>query len=349
MSVHRHERPQLPPADAAAYGGPTGTPIDLDPTADLIGAALAGCRPCQRQRMYEVTRGDHLAVTHLLAMSYNTVSQILAPMIGPMSDAHITSRYQPATGTVFRALRDQGPAAAAAAVHALDRDGRRVAIDDALDLIAGVPGALEAFATMPALVEAVPHLATANPGPGAGLGRQPDVRVVSYDELQVAIGDLPDGPTDLLVGWYGPYPALVADKPPTRVGVTGVLEPATPAFDLDRRAWLSAGFTTASPDTQPPALPPGWRVQIRYGGLATVRVPGTVRVTGGDYWWQADEVGAAIELPEVWLAAAREHGAVALLIGDIGLDLDDNYAAAMTRATAAGRIVVGLAALDETR
>lgn len=322
--AHRHERAPMPPVDAGHYGGPAGAVVDMDDVLDLVAAALAGCKPCQRQGMYAVTRArDHLAATHLVATAYRLVSQVLAPITGkPMDDAHLATRYAEPTQRVFRALRDQGPAAAGAVMAGLDRDGRRAAVDDALDLIAGLPGALELLAT---LDPAGPAAAAAEP---AGEGR---VKVVTVDQL---VDELPPGPSDLMLAWWGPYPALVADEPPLAALV------GDRALNLHLQTWLAQGFTTAHPDQAPPVVP-GWTVRVRADALAAIGTP------GGGAWWEADQAGLAVEIPFVWLGAARKLGKVAILAGDIGADRTDDHAAAMDQAVRAGRVAVGLAVLDD--
>jgi hypothetical protein len=68
----------------------------------------------------------------------------------------------------------------------------------------------------------------------------------------------------------------------------------------------------------------------------------------GGWWWQADTAGQAVELPGEWVATARQHGAVAVLAGDIGLAgaaTGEQFGAAMDAAVTAGRVAYGLAAL----
>jgi hypothetical protein len=56
--------------------------------------------------------------------------------------------------------------------------------------------------------------------------------------------------------------------------------------------------------------------------------------------------------PAEWAAAARQHGGVVILAGDIGLDDADSaqeFGDAMTVAIAAGRVACGLAAITTAK
>lgn len=135
---HQHTRPPLQPVDAAHYGLP-GTTIDLDNAAALLGAAIAGCRPCQDIGLDTISHGDPLAAAHLIGAAYAAITFVHAEVLGtrdhdPGSDTH----YAPPTRSVFTAMRTDGPAAAAEAVQVLGPAARRAALDDALDLLVGM-------------------------------------------------------------------------------------------------------------------------------------------------------------------------------------------------------------------
>lgn len=322
MTTHRHDRPPLRPVNPATYGAPAGAAVNMDDAWNLLAAALEGCRACQRAGMYEVTRAhDHLPAAHLIATAYNVVSSVIAPRVGPMSDEHIALKYAPPTQRVFRALRDEGPAAAAGIVAAMNRDERRAAVDDALDLLAGINGAMETL-------EALEQPASEGPFDAAG------VKVVTLDELGLQLDLLPPAPKDLLLAWWARHAAVVADAPPVP-GLT-----AAGAVDLNIETWKERGFDLADPFTAPPRLPAGWAVRLRDRALEAIATPGGA-------WWQADEAGLATRIPDPWVETARTHRAVAVIVGDIGLDRTDDIEDALARAVRAGRVACGLAALQE--
>lgn len=340
---HRHDRPEFPPVDAAVYGGTAGQSVDMTAAADLIGAAMAGCRPCQRSGMYEVSRGQAIPAAHLIATGFNVLSQAYAPVAGPIPDQVLNTRYHQATARVWRAMRDAGPAAAGRIVTEMNRDDRRAALDDALDTIAGMPDAVrvidQMFRTQQTAGNPVSDLSLSEL---QSLGRTlvdgadfAGVRVVDVSDLvDEATGPEPVG--GLTIGWYGQYPALVADEQPSTIAIGG-----TGAADLVKQSWIRAGFVEAAPDTQPPALPQGWAVQLHGQTLVSVTAP------GDHMWWQADDAGLAVQLPTEWTDAVRRMQTVALVAGDIGLDLvdGDGYAEAVRHAIRVGRVVHGLAAL----
>jgi hypothetical protein len=141
-------------------------------------------------------------------------------------------------------------------------------------------------------------------------------------------------PTDVILGWYGPYPALIADEPAVPALLT-----ADGAVNLALGTWLSQGFTVAAPDTIPPRLPDGWSARIAGSTLRGITCP-----PDGGWWWKTDTAGQAVRLPAEWTQAAREQGGVVILAGDIGLDdTSRQFGDAITTAIAAGRVAYGLA------
>jgi hypothetical protein len=153
--------------------------------------------------------------------------------------------------------------------------------------------------------------------------------------------DIPPAPARLRLGWFGAYPALIADTPPSTVTGAGTV-------DLTRQPWLSAGFAPANPGWMPPPPRlPGWTVHTRGGALAAVTVNAAP-------WWAADATGRCVRIPPEWRHAARVKDAVVILAGDIGAhlvttntDYDPHYRAAVNRAFQADRLAYGLAALAE--
>lgn len=148
----------------------------------------------------------------------------------------------------------------------------------------------------------------------------------------------PPAPNGVIIGWYGMYPALIADEPAAPAMLT-----ADGAVNLALGTWLSRGFTVAVPDTTPPQLPAGWSARLAGSTLRGITAP-----PDGGWWWAADAAGQAVQLPAEWTEAARERGAVVILAGDIGLDTartDREFGDAMTSAIAGGRVAYGLAAV----
>jgi hypothetical protein len=145
-----------------------------------------------------------------------------------------------------------------------------------------------------------------------------------------------------MVGWFTSYPALVADEPPSMIALTSQSRggPTPPDVAVGRVRPGQPGLDAASPTAG------RWTVRVRGGALAAIGTP------NGGTWWEADAAGRAVYLPHDWLTAARAKETVMILAGDIGLDLvttDADYQAAMNRDVAAGRLLYGLATLDETR
>jgi hypothetical protein len=148
----------------------------------------------------------------------------------------------------------------------------------------------------------------------------------------------PPGPSDVMLGWYGPHAALIADEPATPAMLT-----PDGAINLALGTWLNEGFAVAVPNTIPPPLPSGWAVHVAGRSLRGVTAP-------GGWWWQADTAGQAVQLPGEWVTAAHQHGTVAVLAGDIGLAdaaTGQEFTAAMHAAITAGRVAYGLAGLTE--
>jgi hypothetical protein len=148
----------------------------------------------------------------------------------------------------------------------------------------------------------------------------------------------PPSPSDVILGWYGPYPALIADEPAT----PAMLTPDGPV-NLALGTWLSEGFVIATPGAMPPQLPAGWSARLDGSTLLGITAP-----PDGGWWWRADAAGQAVTIPAEWAGAARQHGGVVILAGDIGLDdagSSQESGDAMTAAIAAGRVACGLAAI----
>jgi hypothetical protein len=166
-------------------------------------------------------------------------------------------------------------------------------------------------------------------------------QVTTFAEVTAArqaalVSDTPPATPDVMLAWFGPYAALVADEPATPAMLT-----ADGAVNLSLGTWLLKGFTVAAPGTAPPPAP-GWAVHLRGRSLQGITAP------GGGWWWQADTAGQAVELPSEWVAAARQHGAVAVLAGDLRLAGDSTqqqFTAALDTAIAAGRVAYGLTAI----
>jgi hypothetical protein len=148
----------------------------------------------------------------------------------------------------------------------------------------------------------------------------------------------PPTPSDVILGWYGPYPALIADEPAVPALLT-----ADGPVNLSLGAWLSQGFTVATPDTIPPRLPDGWSARLAGSTLHGITSP-----PDGGWWWKTDTAGQAVRLPAEWTQVARQQGGVVILAGDIGLGdatTSQQFGDTITAAIAAGRVAYGLAPL----
>jgi hypothetical protein len=145
----------------------TGRPLDLAPLSALIGAAWAGCRPCQLRGIDLVLDGPPEAVAHLAGMTWLGLSRSVALVTARAAAGipaqvlvQVLDRFQPATRDVFRSLNlqvrasDAYPPSIEAAYRArqrqralemnevvcrrLTRPERRQVVEDCLDILTGL-------------------------------------------------------------------------------------------------------------------------------------------------------------------------------------------------------------------
>lgn len=156
--------------------------------------------------------------------------------------------------------------------------------------------------------------------------------VIQARRAAAGYSEPPPAPSDVMLSWYGPYPALIADEPATPAMLT-----PDGTINLALAAWLNEGFAIAVPDTIPPHVT-GWAVHLSGRCLRRITAP------GGRWWWKADTAGQAVELPGPWIGAIRQHGAAAILVGDIGLAdtaIGEEFTDAIHAAVTAGRVAYG--------
>jgi len=112
--------------------------------------------------------------------------------------------------------------------------------------------------------------------------------------------------TDLLPGADGPLPLLILDQRPEMAVRSGAAE----GVNLFVSALLSMGLTlvTTIPISEPPALAPGWRLELSARRAARLTAPDGSIIWGG-------ECGQ----PRPWRALITRTSRCAVLIGAIGL------------------------------
>ncbi|MFE2723941.1 hypothetical protein [Kitasatospora sp. NPDC059327] len=144
-SAHRHPAPDFGVMDSRLYG--VTRQVSLAPAAALVGAARAGCRPCQDSAIPALVAGDRLVVANLAGLPFS-----LLPSPGFMAPASV--RVWTVARQMLAAGLD-GPAPAApmlAVLEELSAAEVRDVVEDALDLWAALgatPGEFAAAATPP--------------------------------------------------------------------------------------------------------------------------------------------------------------------------------------------------------
>lgn len=144
-SRHQHPAPDFGVMDSRLYG--VTRQVSLAPAAALVGAARAGCRPCQDSAIPALVAGDRLVVANLAGLPFS-----LLPSPGLMSPASVR------VWKVARRMLDEGldgPAPAAPMLSVLEELSPtevRDVVEDALDLWAALgaaPGEFAAAAAPP--------------------------------------------------------------------------------------------------------------------------------------------------------------------------------------------------------
>ncbi|MFE2911393.1 hypothetical protein [Kitasatospora indigofera] len=128
---HRHSAPDFGVMDSRLYG--VTRQVSLAPAAALVGAARAGCRPCQDSAIPALVTGDRLVVANLAGLPFS-----LLPTPGLMTPA---SARLWAVARQMQAGGLNGPAPAApmlAVLEELSAGEVRDVVEDALDLWAAL-------------------------------------------------------------------------------------------------------------------------------------------------------------------------------------------------------------------
>ncbi|MEV4560038.1 hypothetical protein AB0K51_24025 [Kitasatospora sp. NPDC049285] len=142
-AAHRHPAPDFGVMDSRPYG--VTRQVNLAPAAALVGAARAGCRPCQKSAIPAVLASDRLMVATLAGTPFS-----LLPSTGLLSPASVK------LWEVGRRMRESGfdgPAPAApmlALLESLPEEELRDILEDALDMWAGFGAGPEESAATPA-------------------------------------------------------------------------------------------------------------------------------------------------------------------------------------------------------
>ncbi|WP_030237439.1 hypothetical protein [Streptomyces sp. NRRL S-350] len=140
---HQHPAPDFGVMDSCPYG--VTRQVNLAPAAALVGAARAGCQPCQKSAIPAVLAGDRLVLAVLAGTPFS-----LLPSTGLMSPA---SARLWEVGRRMRESGFEGPAPAApmlALLESLPEEELRDVLEDALDMWAGFGAGPEEFAAPPA-------------------------------------------------------------------------------------------------------------------------------------------------------------------------------------------------------
>ncbi|WP_159398762.1 hypothetical protein [Streptomyces sp. MJM8645] len=144
-SRHQHPAPDFGVMDSRLYG--VTRQVNLAPAAALVGAARAGCRPCQDSAIPALVAGDRLVVANLAGLPFS-----LLPSPGLMAPASVRVWT---VGRQMLAAGLDGPAPAASMLAVLEELSPaevRDVVEDALDLWA----ALDAAPGEPAAAAAPP-------------------------------------------------------------------------------------------------------------------------------------------------------------------------------------------------
>ncbi|MFI8085992.1 hypothetical protein ACIF6L_35020 [Kitasatospora sp. NPDC086009] len=138
-SGHQHPAPDFGVLDSRLYG--VTRQVSLCPAAALVGAARAGCRPCQDSAIPALVAGDRLVVAHLAGLPFS-----LLPTPGLMSPASVRV-WKVARRMLDESLEGPAPAAPMLAVlEELSLTEVRDVVEDALDLWAALGATPEEFA-----------------------------------------------------------------------------------------------------------------------------------------------------------------------------------------------------------
>jgi branched-subunit amino acid ABC-type transport system permease component len=149
---HHHPRPDVPVIDARAFGLP---PVDMTAGSELLGAALAGCAPCQAERAAAMTDADQQYVTgHLLGALY---AGVMSSAGGAMMGRLILGKFPPllreALGYIDRA---QLQGLAEVYLPSLTRTQRLDTIEHMLDYLTGLVALQQAERVTLHLVDPTP-------------------------------------------------------------------------------------------------------------------------------------------------------------------------------------------------
>lgn len=132
--AHDHPIPNTPESSTAG-----GQQLDMTAAMRLIGAAYAGCRPCQEEQAAMVVDGASGVIVNLACAAYVALARLARSLgvTGPMTEQSL-KRFQRPTRDLFRIFNRDALGEAEEVCEAMTPRERRLLLEDATEILIGL-------------------------------------------------------------------------------------------------------------------------------------------------------------------------------------------------------------------